>query len=152
MTWLQGRWTDFILAFACPSEIWLVPNTCTFECACVCGADNSYVFTTHSCLHELVRFWGVKDHLRLYELEVILHMSNDTIACLAYVKRAELYWQCLQSPRVGTIAVCIVHFCQAVSAEELERKSPMKAQGILSANSMCLHNGVEYGPEMEDWR
>lgn len=56
---------------------------CTFVCACICGANNSYVFQTHSCLHELICFLGMKHQLKVYELEVILSMSNDAIAWLA---------------------------------------------------------------------
>lgn len=44
----------------------------------------------------------------------------------------------------------MVHQCQAVPAEELGRKVLLRPEGVLFAKSMCLCNGEEYDPKIED--
>lgn len=52
---------------------------------------NSFVSPTRSCLDGLIIFLGMKHELKVYDLEVMCHMSDDTVDWLAWWKRAEWY-------------------------------------------------------------
>lgn len=52
---------------------------------------NSFVFPTRSCLDGLIIFLGMKNELKVHDLEVMCNMSDDTVDWLAWWKRAEWY-------------------------------------------------------------
>lgn len=95
VTGLEGHWTELILAYPYPSEICC--QTCTFVCPCIRGTSNSSVFPAYSCWYELICFSGMKNQLKVYELEVIFNMLiTRQVAWLVWCERSELYWRHLQ--------------------------------------------------------
>lgn len=52
--------------------------------------------------------------------------------------------------KVEAIALCVVHLCQAVPAEELGRKVLLRPEGVFFAKSMRLCNGKQCDLKMED--